>query len=84
MNLETKEAVECELLMRAIKETNPAPACLEAVWRLLSHLLGCIVRRDKQIAALTEELHGIEQALDDPRIHNTHTILEVLRERLGD
>lgn len=83
MNVETKEAVECELLMRVIKDTNPAPVCFEAVWTLLSHLLGCIVRRDNCIAALTEELRGIERALDDPRIHNTHTIEEVLREKLA-
>ena len=36
-----------------------------------------------RIDALTEELRGIEQALDDPRIHNTHTIEEVLREKLA-
>ena len=77
------EVVETELLIAAVKETNPSQICLDAVLTLSRHLIDCIIRRNDHIIALTEELRGIEQALDDPRIHNTHTIEEVLREKLA-
>lgn len=83
MNMTQQEVVKTELLITAVKETNPSQICLDAVLTLFRHLIGCIIRRNNLIIALTEELRGIEKALDDPRIHNTHTIEEVLREKLA-
>ena len=78
--MNAEELKELEQFADKLRQIPPITDFIQAVNLMMYN---CVKQRDERIAALTEELRGIEQALDDPRIHNTHTIEEVLREKLA-
>lgn len=80
MNIE--EFRELEQFADKLQQIPPIADFMQIVNTMAVEMYNCVKQRDERIAALTAELRGIEQALDDPRIHNTHTLEEVLREQL--
>ena len=81
--MNAEELKELEQFADKLRQIPPITDFMQAVNLMAIEMYNCVKQRDERIAALTEELRGIEQALDDPRIHNTHTIEEVLREKLA-
>ena len=79
--MNAEELKELEQFADKLRQIPPITDFIQAVNLMM---YSYVKQRDERIAALTEELRGIERILDDPRIHNTHTIEEVLHERLSD
>ena len=81
--MNAEELKELEQFADKLRQIPPITDFIQAVNLMAIEMYNCVKQRDERIAALTEELRGIERILDDPRIHNTHTIEEVLHEKLA-